>query len=58
MNNPKTLLQLSGASLEPASLEGGTLILIDIQNEYSDGPLALPYVDKAAAQASASEKYF
>ena len=53
MTNPKTLLQLSGASLEPAKLEAATLILIDIQNEYTDGPLALPDVAEATTQASA-----
>jgi nicotinamidase-related amidase len=53
MNNPKTLLQLSGACLEPAKLEAATLILIDIQNEYTDGPLALPDVAEATTQASA-----
>lgn len=53
MNNPKTLLQMSGASLEPARLEAATLILIDIQNEYTDGPLALPGVDEATTKASA-----
>lgn len=39
---PKTLLQLAGADLAPARLEDAVLLLIDMQNEYLDGPIAVP----------------
>lgn len=53
MSEPKTLLQLSGANLEPAKLVDACLIVIDIQNEYLEGPLALPDATTAIAHASA-----
>jgi len=53
MSTPQTLLQLSGASLEPAILDASSLVLIDMQYEYTEGPLALPDVEKATVQASA-----
>lgn len=42
MSNPKTLLQLAGADLEPPKLGDACLVVIDMQNEYLDGPVALP----------------
>ncbi|MDH5353085.1 MAG: cysteine hydrolase [Gammaproteobacteria bacterium] len=51
MSNPKTLLELSGADLEPARLENSTLVLIDMQNEYLQGPLALPDAGQAVNAA-------
>jgi len=48
----KTLLQLAGASPAPSRLSESTLVLIDIQNEYFDGPLKLDGA-KAAAKAAA-----
>ena len=42
MTAPKTLLELSGADLKPPRLAGAALVLIDLQNEYIAGPLALP----------------
>lgn len=44
---PKTLLELAGADPAPASLRDATLIVIDAQNEYVSGPIALPGVDPA-----------
>ncbi len=41
MTTPKTLLELSGANLEPAKLGIASLVLIDMQNEYLQGPIAL-----------------
>ncbi len=41
MTTPKTLLELSGANLEPAKLGVASLVLIDMQNEYLQGPIAL-----------------
>ena len=51
MNNPQTLLELSGANLQPASLQDATLVIIDMQNEYLDGPLKLPHADRAVEVA-------
>ncbi|MCZ6453506.1 MAG: cysteine hydrolase family protein [Alphaproteobacteria bacterium] len=51
MSEPKTLLQLAGADLEPAKLNGASLILIDMQYEYLEGPIAV--TDAAAAIAHA-----
>lgn len=49
---PRTLLQLAGASLQPARLGDAALVLIDLQNEYLDGPLALPEAGPAIAKAA------
>ena len=42
MSDPKTLLQLAGADLEPPKLADACVVVIDMQNEYLDGPVALP----------------
>jgi nicotinamidase-related amidase len=47
MAAPKTLLELAGADLTPPKLGESCLVLIDIQNEYRAGPLALPDADAA-----------
>src|SRR4051812_24614519 len=52
MAAPKTLLELSGADLKPPRLAGAVLVLIDLQNEYVAGPLALPDANSAIASAS------
>ncbi|PKP85357.1 MAG: cysteine hydrolase [Alphaproteobacteria bacterium HGW-Alphaproteobacteria-2] len=52
MIEPKTLLQLAGADLSPAKLREATLVLIDLQNEYLEGPLALPGAEPAIAEAA------
>lgn len=49
---PKTLFELSGRRPEPARLAEATLVLIDYQNEYLAGPLALEDVAKAIACAA------
>jgi nicotinamidase-related amidase len=41
MTTPKTLLELAGADLTPATVREAALVLIDLQNEYVSGPLAL-----------------
>ncbi len=51
MTDPKTLLQLAGADLSPARLNEACLVLIDYQNDYLDGPIAV--VEPAAAIACA-----
>jgi nicotinamidase-related amidase len=47
MNGPKTLLQMAGAPLEPGRFSESAVIVIDAQNEYVSGKLALPGVDAA-----------
>lgn len=51
MSEPKTLLAMAGASLEPAKLSDSALLLIDCQNEYVSGVLALPGITPALAEA-------
>jgi Isochorismatase family len=53
MTTAKTLLQLAGADLNPPRLGDAALVLIDIQNEYLAGPLALPDARPAIARAAA-----
>ena len=48
---PKTLLELSGADLRPPRLREAVLVLIDLQNEYLAGPIALPDAVSAIANA-------
>jgi nicotinamidase-related amidase len=52
MAEPKTLLQLSGANLKPATVNAATLVLIDFQNEYRAGPVSLGRADPAIANAA------
>ncbi|MEK9283382.1 MULTISPECIES: cysteine hydrolase family protein [unclassified Bradyrhizobium] len=52
MTAPKTLLELAGADLTPPRLGETCLVLIDIQNEYRAGPLALPDAEAAIVRAS------
>ena len=47
MTTPKTLLEMSGADMRPPPLSGAALVIIDAQNEYLDGKLALPGVKPA-----------
>lgn len=53
MSDPKTLLQMAGADLSPASLSQSALVLIDCQNEYRSGFLPLTGVDAAAGECAA-----
>ncbi|MEJ8571706.1 cysteine hydrolase family protein [Microbaculum marinum] len=50
MSDPKTLLALAGANLAPVPLSQAALLIIDAQNEYLDGTLALPGVQPAVAE--------
>jgi nicotinamidase-related amidase len=52
MTAPKTLLELSGADLNPPKLSESCLVLIDIQYEYRAGPLVLPDAEPAIAVAA------
>ncbi len=42
MSTPKTLLEMAGADLSPSALGQSAVVVIDAQNEYLDGKLALP----------------
>jgi len=50
MTQPQTLLQLTGRTYAPASLGTATVLIIDAQEEYRSGTLALPHVEPAVAQ--------
>jgi nicotinamidase-related amidase len=52
MTTTPTLLQLAGADLSFPKLGAASLVLIDLQNEYLTGPLALPCADAAIANAA------
>lgn len=52
-DQPLTLLQMAGADLTPVPLSEAALVLIDCQNEYVDGRLALPGAGPALAEAGA-----
>lgn len=52
MTAAKTLMQLAGIDLTPPRLGDSCLVLIDIQNEYLAGPLALPDAKPAIARAT------
>jgi len=52
MTAPKTLLELAGADLSLPRLSDSCVVLIDLQNEYRAGPLALPGADAAIASAA------
>lgn len=51
MHEPKTLLQMAGASAQPSRVDDAALVLIDCQREYVDGRLALPGVKPALEEA-------
>ena len=48
---PLTLLQMAGAPLSPPPLTDAAVLLIDFQNEYVDGALALPGAQDSLAAA-------
>lgn len=52
MTAAKTLLELAGADLSLPRLSDACLVLIDLQNEYLAGPIALPDADAAVASAA------
>jgi nicotinamidase-related amidase len=47
MSAPKTLLQMSGAPLEPGKFSESAVVIIDAQNEYVNGKLPLVGVNPA-----------
>lgn len=52
MPNPKTLLEMAGVSPRPHPWSQSALLLIDMQNEYLDGKLALPGAADALSEAA------
>lgn len=52
MNLPKTLLNLSGASLPCANWQQAALLLIDHQMEYRDGSVPLSGLDAAVGECA------
>jgi nicotinamidase-related amidase len=52
MSEARTLLQLSGADLSPARIGEACLVLIDLQNEYLQGPIEVPGAGAAIAAAA------
>lgn len=52
MAGAKTLLQLAGADLAPAKVRDASLVLIDLQNEYLAGPIAVHGAEVAIANAA------
>lgn len=51
-SRPPTLNDLAGRVTPLPALAGATLLLIDYQNEYRTGPLALPDADAAIARVA------
>lgn len=47
MTEPRTLLQMAGVAGNPPPLSSAVVVVIDAQNEYVDGKLALPSVGPA-----------
>lgn len=52
MTRPATLFELAGRKLAPHRLGEAALVLIDFQNEYLDGPLAVAGAEAAIANAA------
>jgi nicotinamidase-related amidase len=51
MTEPRTILELAGRTIPTSPLGETTLVLIDYQNEYRDGPLKLVGVEAAISRA-------
>ncbi len=49
-DQPKTLMQMAGLDLTPAGLSEASIVVVDAQGAYADGPLTLPDVAPAAVQ--------
>ncbi len=52
MTAARTLLQLAGADLSAAKISEASLVLIDLQNEYLAGPIALGGAEAAVANSA------
>ena len=55
-NEPKTLLQMAGASSAPPPLSESTVVVIDAQREYTDGKLPLTNVLELACGTGAATR--
>lgn len=53
MSEPRTLLSMAGVEARPHRLDEAAVVMIDAQNEYVDGRLALPGVDDALRHGAA-----
>lgn len=52
MTAPRTLFAMAGAPTHPSPLDRATLVLIDVQAEYTAGALPLAGVDAAVAECA------
>lgn len=52
MDHPKTLMQMAGAEPRPHGLASSAVIMIDAQNEYLAGKLALPGIKPALEEGA------
>ncbi len=52
MELPKTLLEMSQTDLTPVNVSDAVLILIDMQNEYLDGPLMIKEAKQAVSNTA------
>ena len=50
MSNPKTLLEMAGATATPAAISDSAIVLIDCQKEYLSGALPLHGIEAAMAE--------
>lgn len=50
MSRPQTLLQITGRSYAPATLQNACLIIVDAQGEYRSGVVPLPGLDAAVGE--------
>jgi len=50
---PRTLLEIAGATMTPARLRNAAIVVIDAQQEYVDGALALPAIAPALDEIGA-----
>lgn len=53
MPDPQTLFAMSGVQARPHRLAESAVLMIDAQNEYVDGRLALPGIDRALEHGAA-----
>jgi nicotinamidase-related amidase len=51
MSDPKTLLDMAGATWPKAALDGAVLVIIDAQREYVEGAVPLFEIDAAVTEA-------
>ncbi len=52
MSEAKTLFEMAGADLTPARVADAALVLIDLQNEYRAGPIAVSNAEAGIGQAA------